>query len=101
MGTAQQCYEVAVHAYEAVLGRVSVMERTIRADSSSLSELMPMRLVSKAAHLQWRVLLLPWTTFLYWLSCCASLLMRFLVLTGSPPPEFFSKAKVRFSHAFF
>lgn len=60
----------------------------------SLSDLMPIRLVTKAAHLQWRVLLLPWTTFLYWLSCCASLLMRFLILTGSPPAEFYSKAKV-------
>jgi hypothetical protein len=62
---------------------------------------MPLRLVSKAAHLQWRVLLLPWTTFLYWLSGCASLLMRFLVLTGCPPAEFYSKAKVRFCLRFF
>lgn len=67
----------------------------MRADSASLAELLPLRLVSKAAHLQWRVLVLPWTTFLYWLSCCASLLMRFLILTGAPPAEFYSKAKVR------
>lgn len=39
--------------------------------------------------------MLPWTTFLYWLSCVASLLMRFLVMTGSPPSDFPSRAKVR------
>ena len=60
----------------------------------SIAELIPLRLVSKAVELQWRVMLLPWTTFLYWLSCFATVLMRFLILTGSPPAEFYSKAKV-------
>jgi len=61
---------------------------------SELTDLLPIRIVTKAVQLQWRVFTLPWTTFLYWLSCVASLLMRFLVFTGSPPAEFYSKAKV-------
>ena len=62
--------------------------------ASSIADRIPLRLVSKAVELQWRVMLLPWTTFLYWLSCFATVLMRFLILTGSPPAEFYSKAKV-------
>lgn len=61
---------------------------------SDLTDLLPIKIVTKAVQLQWRVFTLPWTTFLYWLSCVASLLMRFLVFTGSPPAEFYSKAKV-------
>ncbi len=61
---------------------------------AELGQLLPVKIVTKAVQLQWRVFTLPWTTFLYWLSFIASLLMRFLILTGSPPAEFYSRAKV-------
>jgi hypothetical protein len=63
--------------------------------TEALTELLPIKLVTKAVELQWRVVMLPWTTFLYWLSCVASLLLRFLVLTGSPPSDIATKAKAR------
>lgn len=58
------------------------------------SEVLPIRLVSKALQLQWRVCTMPWTTFLFWLSCCCSLLLRFLIIAGAPPGEFYNKTKV-------
>ena len=74
------------------------IERTVMSTISSrtgyLSEVLPIRLASKALQLQWRVVTIPWTTFVFWLSCCCSLLLRFLIIAGAPPGEFYNKTRV-------
>ena len=67
---------------------------TISSRTGYFSEALPIRLASKALQLQWRVVTIPWSTFLFWLSCCCSLLLRFLVIAGAPPGEFYNKTKV-------
>ncbi|CAK0787203.1 hypothetical protein CVIRNUC_010419 [Coccomyxa viridis] len=68
---------------------------TISSRTGYLSEVLPIRLASKALQLQWRVVTIPWTTFVFWLSCCCSLLLRFLIIAGAPPGEFYNKTRVR------
>ncbi|CAL5229422.1 g12744 [Coccomyxa viridis] len=68
---------------------------TISGTTGYFSEALPIRLASKALQLQWRVVTIPWSTFLFWMSCCCSLLLRFLIIAGAPPGEFYNKTKVR------
>ena len=67
---------------------------TISSRTGYFSEALPIRLASKALQLQWRVVTIPWSTFLFWSSCCCSLLLRFLIIAGAPPGEFYNKTKV-------
>ena len=67
---------------------------TISGTTGYFSEALPIRLASKALQLQWRVVTIPWSTFLFWMSCCCSLLLRFLIIAGAPPGEFYNKTKV-------
>ncbi len=50
---------------------------------------------AQVAHVQWQVLVFPYTVSLYCLSWFAALLLRFLVVAGAPPADYTNKAKAR------
>jgi hypothetical protein len=68
---------------------------TVSAVSDSMLPIIPFRVATKLVALQWKIVVLPWTIFVYSVAGLTSLLLRFLVFAGAPPKEVADKAKVK------